>query len=278
MSDENAAAGGSTHALADGNEIPGTRARRVAGPRRSRVRQRGAVGARGSAIATSTPLRPTATRRASARGCATAASRARTCSSRRSSTRAARTRWPRSSTASSASASTTSTSTSSTGRRAAPRGRGRGWSRPSERGHARSIGVSNFWVAELEQVIAAARSPPVVNQVQFSPFEYRRGAARGLRPARRRARGLQPARHRPAPLATTPSPRSRERLGRTPAQVLLRWCVQRDRDRDPEVDAPGAHRGERADLRLQALRRGHGRARRARPNRRHRAARERKWW
>ena len=43
-----------------------------------------------------------------------------------------------------------------------------------DRGHARSIGVSNFSVAELEQVIGVANTPPVVNQVQFSPFEYRR--------------------------------------------------------------------------------------------------------
>jgi diketogulonate reductase-like aldo/keto reductase len=43
-----------------------------------------------------------------------------------------------------------------------------------ERGHARSIGVSNFSVAELEQVLAIAATPPVINQVQFSPFEHRR--------------------------------------------------------------------------------------------------------
>jgi len=44
-----------------------------------------------------------------------------------------------------------------------------------ERGYARSIGVSNFSVQELEQVMEVASTPPVVNQVQFSPFEYRRG-------------------------------------------------------------------------------------------------------
>src|SRR3954454_7090141 len=43
-----------------------------------------------------------------------------------------------------------------------------------ERGYARSIGVSNFSVAELDELLAVAESPPVLNQVQFSPFEYRR--------------------------------------------------------------------------------------------------------
>ena len=49
-----------------------------------------------------------------------------------------------------------------------------GMERARELGYARSIGVSNFSVAELEEVLAGAGIAPVVNQVQFSPFEYRR--------------------------------------------------------------------------------------------------------
>src|SRR5215211_4942827 len=49
-----------------------------------------------------------------------------------------------------------------------------GMERARERGHARSIGVSNFDVSELAAVVAAAETPPVANQVQFSPFKYRR--------------------------------------------------------------------------------------------------------
>jgi len=57
--------------------------------------------------------------------------------------------------------------------------RGATWAWPGmeaarERDYARSIGVSNFSVAELDQVTAIASTQPVVNQVQFSPFEYRR--------------------------------------------------------------------------------------------------------
>src|SRR4030088_933804 len=53
----------------------------------------------------------------------------------------------------------------------------RAWSgleRARELGYARSIGVSNFGVRELDQVLAAATISPVLDQVQFSPFEYRR--------------------------------------------------------------------------------------------------------
>src|SRR5438874_6017766 len=49
-----------------------------------------------------------------------------------------------------------------------------GMERARELGYARSIGVSNFDVEELEQVISAGSVGPAVNQVQFSPFEYRR--------------------------------------------------------------------------------------------------------
>src|SRR5215475_8352829 len=48
-----------------------------------------------------------------------------------------------------------------------------GMERARERGHARSIGISNFDVSEVTQLVAAASVPPVVNQVQFGPYAYR---------------------------------------------------------------------------------------------------------
>ena len=102
-----------------------------------------------------------------------------------------------------------------------------GMERARELGYARSIGVSNFGAAELEEVIAAASVAPVVDQVQFSPFEYRRGL---LEACRQRSVALEAY----SPLGTgrylseeTVS-RIAQRAGRTPAQVLLRWCVQHD--------------------------------------------------
>src|SRR3954453_12863080 len=49
-----------------------------------------------------------------------------------------------------------------------------GMERAHERGLARSIGVSNFDVAELDAVIGEATIPPAADQIQFSPFKYRR--------------------------------------------------------------------------------------------------------
>ena len=95
-----------------------------------------------------------------------------------------------------------------------------------ERGYARSIGVSNFSAQELDDVMAVAFTPPVVNQVQFSPFEYRRGLL-----ASSQAHGI--ALEAYSPLGTgryleTPAVAEiAARLGRTPAQVLLRWGLDR---------------------------------------------------
>jgi diketogulonate reductase-like aldo/keto reductase len=101
-----------------------------------------------------------------------------------------------------------------------------GMERARELGHARSIGASNFDVGELEKVIAAGGVRPVVNQVQFSPFEYRRKLLerceqRGI--ALEAYSPLGTGRH----LSNDTVARIASRLERTSAQVLLRWCVQR---------------------------------------------------
>jgi diketogulonate reductase-like aldo/keto reductase len=50
-----------------------------------------------------------------------------------------------------------------------------GMERALERGLAKSIGVSNYSAAEVDAVVAAGGAVPVVDQVQFSAVEYRRG-------------------------------------------------------------------------------------------------------
>jgi diketogulonate reductase-like aldo/keto reductase len=102
-----------------------------------------------------------------------------------------------------------------------------GMERAQELGYAHSIGVSNFDVGELEAVTAVANVHPVVNQVQFSPFKYRRAL---LEACLRHGIALEAY----SPLGTGQHlsdesvNRISPRLGRTPAQVLLRWCLQHD--------------------------------------------------
>ena len=101
-----------------------------------------------------------------------------------------------------------------------------GMERARELGHARSIGVSNFSSSELDEVVQVAPSRPVINQVQFSPFEYRRAlfdAARRLNIATEAYSPLGTGRH----LGNATVANVAAEAGRTPAQVLLRWCLQR---------------------------------------------------
>jgi 2,5-diketo-D-gluconate reductase A len=102
-----------------------------------------------------------------------------------------------------------------------------GMERARELGYTRSIGVSNFNVGQLEQVMASASIPPVVNQVQFSAFEYRRGLLEACE-----QRGVALEAYSPLGTGRHLSDETvrevAERVGRTPAQVLLRWCLQHD--------------------------------------------------
>jgi diketogulonate reductase-like aldo/keto reductase len=96
-----------------------------------------------------------------------------------------------------------------------------------ERGYARSIGVSNFDVDELRELLAVAETPPVVDQVQFNPYSYRRALLDACEQNGIVLEAYSPlgtGRH----LSSGPVEKIAAAVGRTPAQVLLRWCVQRD--------------------------------------------------
>jgi 2,5-diketo-D-gluconate reductase A len=93
-------------------------------------------------------------------------------------------------------------------------------------GYARSAGVSNFSTEDLAQMTASATLMPAVNQVSFNPFAYRRallGTCQRLGIALEAYSPLGTGRHLSDPAVTAIA----RHAGRTPAQVLLRWCVQR---------------------------------------------------
>jgi diketogulonate reductase-like aldo/keto reductase len=95
------------------------------------------------------------------------------------------------------------------------------------RSYTRAIGVSNFAADELDHLIAGASVPPVVDQVHFNPSAYRKAL---LDACTERDIALEAY----SPLGTGAQLDDpvvmgiADRLGRTPAQVLLRWCVQRN--------------------------------------------------
>ncbi|WP_320065011.1 aldo/keto reductase [Micromonospora sp. RTGN7] len=93
-------------------------------------------------------------------------------------------------------------------------------------GRARSIGVSNFQVPHLERLVAEAEVVPAVNQIEVHPYlgneEVRAyGNAHGIRTEAWSPIAQGKVLDDPTLLGIA------EQVGRTVAQVVLRWHVQR---------------------------------------------------
>jgi 2,5-diketo-D-gluconate reductase A len=104
-------------------------------------------------------------------------------------------------------------------------------------GRARSIGVSNFQVAHLERLAAESDVAPAVNQVELHPYFHNDEVD-----AYGRAHGI--ATEAWAPIARgkvlgDPALASiAGRYGRSPAQVVLRWHIQRGNIVFPKSTTP----------------------------------------
>jgi diketogulonate reductase-like aldo/keto reductase len=99
--------------------------------------------------------------------------------------------------------------------------------RMRDEGLCASIGVSNFLVPHLSELLARCSQPPVVNQIEMSPFLYwtRRDTVELCR-----ATNIQVAAYSPltkgARLQHPSLARISQETGRTPAQVLIRWAIE----------------------------------------------------
>jgi diketogulonate reductase-like aldo/keto reductase len=93
-----------------------------------------------------------------------------------------------------------------------------------EAGLVRDIGVSNFDGALLDEVTKATGVTPAVNQIEWSPLLYDAEVV-----ADHRARGIVVEGYSALRGGTLEHPTIvgiAERLGRTPAQVIVRWHLQ----------------------------------------------------
>ena len=90
---------------------------------------------------------------------------------------------------------------------------------------ARSIGVSNFLVPHLKELIGTAKVLPAVNQLEFTPFLQRSATLALCRELGILVEAYSPLTHG----TRLDHPVLRQiaaEVGRTPAQVLLRWGIQ----------------------------------------------------
>jgi diketogulonate reductase-like aldo/keto reductase len=94
-----------------------------------------------------------------------------------------------------------------------------------DEGRARSIGVSNFLVPHLEELLAAARHLPSVNQIEVTPFLQRRETRALCAKHGIVVEAYSPLTHGQR-LGHPVVKEVARRAGRSVAQVLLRWGLQ----------------------------------------------------
>jgi 2,5-diketo-D-gluconate reductase A len=91
-------------------------------------------------------------------------------------------------------------------------------------GLARAIGVSNYSVGQVDELIDATGQAPAANQIKWSPFQFDRGMLDAMR-----ERGVVLEGYSPFRAARLDDPALVEIAGthgKTPAQVIIRWHVQ----------------------------------------------------
>jgi diketogulonate reductase-like aldo/keto reductase len=109
-----------------------------------------------------------------------------------------------------------------------------------DEGLARAIGVSNFLAPHLDELLAVARIRPAANQIELTPFLYRT-----RREIVQRCRDENVAIEAYSPLTKgrrlddATVRRSAADVGRTPAQVLIRWAIEKGLVVLPRSSNPG---------------------------------------
>jgi len=115
-----------------------------------------------------------------------------------------------------------------------------------EEGRVRAVGVSNFTVRHLEELYGACQVMPAVNQVEMSPFLYQRELLEHCRGRNVLVTAFSPLARGQAlgdPVLAEVAARHR----RSPAQVMIRWCLQKGMAVIPRSADP-AHIKENADV------------------------------
>ena len=109
-----------------------------------------------------------------------------------------------------------------------------------EDGRVRAIGVSNYMTHHLEEVLARANVPPAVNQIELHPYNF---ASRTDTIATCRENDIAITAYSPLARADhMDDPKLNEiadKHNRTPAQIMLRWLLEKDIIVIPKSVNPG---------------------------------------
>jgi methylglyoxal/glyoxal reductase len=96
-------------------------------------------------------------------------------------------------------------------------------------GKANAIGVSNFDIEHIEQLLAAGLETPMVNQIELHPFNYQQ--QRKL-VEYCQSKGIVVQAYSPIKRLTATGQAQIDQLAtkynKSPSQIVLRWCLQHD--------------------------------------------------
>lgn len=94
-------------------------------------------------------------------------------------------------------------------------------------GKTQAIGVSNYSVSQINELLQNSDVIPAVNQIEFHPFLYQKDLLRFCKNNK-----IQPEAYSPLTRAKRPNDPNivglTKKYGKTPAQVLIRWSLQHD--------------------------------------------------
>ena len=93
-------------------------------------------------------------------------------------------------------------------------------------GKVRAIGVSNHSVGQLQDILSVANIPPAINQVKCSPYHFNKELYKFCQEEGIAFEAYSPL-TRGEHLDDTALLSIAKRYKKTPAQILIRWCLQK---------------------------------------------------
>ena len=99
-----------------------------------------------------------------------------------------------------------------------------------ESGTCRAIGVSNYMIRHLEELLAVCKIKPAVNQIELSPYNYllsRKSVVDFCQENEIQVESYSPL-TKGQRLRDPKLLRIAERYGKSPAQILIRWTLQHE--------------------------------------------------
>ena len=108
-------------------------------------------------------------------------------------------------------------------------------------GKAKAIGVSNYGPADIEKLLGYASVTPAVNQIKFSPFDFEKETLEYCK-----EKSIVVEAYSPLTLGSNLNDNTiadlAQKYGKTPAQIMLRWCVEHGTVPLPKSSNPGRMR------------------------------------